>query len=122
MWEASGADGGVLALGRLGLCSLPGAAACAWAGCRLFGRRPLAMALLSLAMPMLLGAVWLAFGPQFEVRRSDALLLWSLISVAAPWAVAPEALPRTQRARQAVLQGVFSVVPTALLLAVHPTP
>lgn len=65
------------------------------------------MALLSLAMPMLLGAVWLAFGSQFEARRSDALLLWSPISVAASWAVAPEALPRTQRASGGAAGGVL---------------
>jgi len=118
MWGAGEADVLAGALGgmRLSLCVLPGAVLSAWVACRFFGRRPLAMGLLSLAMVMLLTSAWLSFGRLFQAGLAGALLLWFPIAAGASWLVAPAGQPAGLRAREAVLQGVVALVPAALTI------
>ncbi|MDY0056445.1 MAG: hypothetical protein RBS46_09125 [Methyloversatilis sp.] len=118
MWGMGEADVLAGALGgmRLLLCVLPGAVLSAWVACRFFGRRPLAMGLLSLAMVMLLISAWLSFGRLFQAGLSGALLLWFPIAAGASWLVAPAAQPAGPRAWQALLQGFVALVPAALTI------
>lgn len=122
MWEAGEADSLACLLGgaRMLLCSLPGAALRAWVACRFFGRQPLAMSAMSMAMLLFMSAASLHFAPDIETRLSAPFALWFSIAAGSSWLVTLLSLPHPARSLQAVALGLIATLPFALTQVLLP--